>query len=164
MSPIRLGRSGSGFLRFFELVEGKLERAETNRFDFLDVNLIFAALFVDTDGSAHRDLQAVFGAELDAALLLFEENAADLSAIVFESEIDVAGLGFAAIGDLALNENVGEIPGEEVTEAASKFADRQDLTRGLEVEGELAQAAAPSPRFCVIADSKRFSARVKAVE
>jgi hypothetical protein len=83
-------------------------------------------------------LQAVFGAELDAALLLFEENATDLGAIVFQGEVDVAGLGFAAVGDFALDEDVGEVAGEKIADAAGKLADRQDLAVGLEVEGELA--------------------------
>jgi hypothetical protein len=83
-------------------------------------------------------LQAVFRAELDAALLLFEENAADLGTIILQGEVDVAGLGFAAVGDFPLDENVGEISGQQVADARGKFADGKDLARGLEVEGELA--------------------------
>jgi len=69
-----------GFETFFQLLEGELQRALPHQVDFLDVNLIFAALFVDADGAAHGDLQTVLGAELDAALLLLEVNAADLGA------------------------------------------------------------------------------------
>src|SRR5260370_18577084 len=99
-----------GFEAFFQLIESKLQGAEADGLDLLDINLIFAALLIDTDGAAHGDLQAVLGAELDAALLLLEENAADLGAVVLQSEIDVARLGFAAVGDFALDDDFGEIP------------------------------------------------------
>src|SRR2546428_6138391 len=81
-----------GFEALFQLLEGELQRALPHQLDFLDVNLIFAALFVDADTAADGDLQAVLGAELDAALLLLEVNAANLRAVVLQSEIDVAGL------------------------------------------------------------------------
>src|SRR5215467_5396887 len=125
------------FEPLFELIESKLERTEADRLDFLEVNLIFAALLVDTDGAAHGDLQTVFGAEFDAALLLLEEDAADLGAIVFQCEVDVAGLGFAAVGDFALDKDVGEIPSEEVADAGGEFADSEHRAGGLEVKGEL---------------------------
>jgi hypothetical protein len=83
-------------------------------------------------------LQAVFGAELDAALLLLEEHAADLRAIVFQSEVDVAGLGFAAVGDFTLDENVSEVLGEKIANARGEFADGPGAAFGHEVEGELA--------------------------
>src|SRR5256885_9816008 len=41
---------------------------------------------------------------LPISLLLFEENAFNLRAVVLQGEIDVAGLRFAAVGDFALNE------------------------------------------------------------
>src|SRR5437667_4301658 len=126
-----------GFEAFFQLLEGELQRALSNQVDFLDVNLIFAALLVDADRAAHGDLQAVFGAELDAALLLLEINAADLGAIVFQSEIDVAGLGCAAVGDFALHADVGEIPGEEIADLSGQLADGEGVARGHEVESEL---------------------------
>ena len=112
--PMRLGSSGSGFLRaaieqafgfeaFLQLLKGQLQRAASDGLEILDVNLIFAARFVNADRAAHGHLQAVFGTELDAALLLLEENAADLRAIVFQSEVEVAGLRFAAVGDFAFD-------------------------------------------------------------
>ena len=120
------------------MIEGKLQGTQTDRFDFLNVNLIFAALLVDADGSAHRDLQAVFGAELDAALLLLEENAANLGAIVLQREIDVVGLGFATVGDFALDEDVGEVTGKQVADAGGELAYGEHLAGGLEVKGKLA--------------------------
>src|SRR5439155_26801031 len=103
----------------------------------IDVDLIFAALLVGADGASHRDLQAVLRAVLDAALLLLEINARDLGAVVFQSEIDVAGLGGAAIGDFALHADVGEIPGEQVANFSGQFADGEDVASGHEVESEL---------------------------
>src|SRR2546430_8633259 len=87
----------------FQLLEGKLQRAAPNGLEIVHVNLIFAAGFVDAYGAAHGHQQAVFGAELDAALLLLEIHAADLSAVVFQGEVDVAGLGLAAVGDFPLD-------------------------------------------------------------
>ena len=79
-----------GFEAFLQLLEGELQRAEAYRLDILDVDLVFAACFIDADRAANGDVQAVLGAELDAALLLFEENAADLGAVVLEREVDMA--------------------------------------------------------------------------
>src|SRR2546429_5950429 len=41
----------SGFEALLQLLESELQRALPHQFDFLDVNLIFAALLVDTDGA-----------------------------------------------------------------------------------------------------------------
>src|SRR5256712_1984118 len=125
------------FEAFFQLLEGELQRALPHQIDFLDVNLILAALLVDADAAAHGDLQTVFGAELDAALLLLEVNAADLGAIIFQSEINVAGLGFAAVGDFALDADVGEVFGKEVADFPSQLADGPSLAVGHEIEREL---------------------------
>src|SRR5260370_1218844 len=112
-------------------------RTARDRFEILHVNLIFAALLVDADGAADGDKKAVFGAELDAAPLLLEENAADLRAIVFQSEVDVTGLRFAAIGNFALNADVGEVFGEKIADAGGQLADGPDGAGGDEVKGGL---------------------------
>ena len=119
------------------MLEGELQSTLPYEVDFLDVNLIFAALFVNTDAAAHGDLQAVFGTELDAALLLLEINAFHLSAIVFEREVDVAGLGCAAVGDFALHTDVGKVFGEEVADLSGQLADGKGVARGHQVESEL---------------------------
>ena len=82
---------------FFKLLEGELQRADAERLHAFHVNLIFAALFVNADAPAQRDFEAVFNAEFEAAAVLFEPNAADLGLFIFEREIEMAGLGFAAV-------------------------------------------------------------------
>src|SRR4029077_7518023 len=126
------------FEAFLQLLEGELQRAETNGLDILDVNLVFAASFVNADRAAHGDVQAVFGPELDAALLLLEEDAANLGAVIFKGEVDVAGLGFAAIGDFALDPDIREILAEKIADAGGEFANGPGPAGGLEVESELA--------------------------
>ena len=49
----------------------------------------------------------------------------------------MAGLGFAAVGDFALNTDVSEVFSKEVTDLAGQLADRESLALGHEVEGEL---------------------------
>ena len=121
--PMQRGSTGSGFFAllrkqtfgveaFLQLLEGQLQRAEADRLDAFDINLIFAARFVDADGAAHGDVQAVFRAELHGAQLRFEADAANLRAFIFQRAVDVAGLRFAAIGNFALHQDVGEIFGQ----------------------------------------------------
>ena len=50
----------------------------------------------------------------------------------------MAGLGFAAIGDFALDEDVGEVAREQVADASREFTDGKNLAGGLEIECELA--------------------------
>ena len=77
-TPMQRGSTGSGFLRassnrpsswsrFLQLLEGQLQRAEADRLDVADVNLILAARFVDAERAAHGDVQAVLGAEFQSA-------------------------------------------------------------------------------------------------
>jgi len=49
---------------------------------------------------------------------VLEVNAADLGAVVLQGQIDVAGLGFAAVGDFALDADVSEVFGEQVADLA----------------------------------------------
>src|SRR5258708_31400454 len=89
------------------------------------------------DGGVQGGGEAVVGVEPYAALLLLEVNAADLGAVVLQGEVDVAGLGFAAVGDFALDADVSEIFGEEVADLSGQLADGEGLALGHEVEGEL---------------------------
>ena len=73
-----------------------------------DVNLIFAAHFVDAERTANGDVQAVFGAELQSASLVAEADAANLRARVLQSEIQMSRLRRAVIGNFAFDPNVAE--------------------------------------------------------
>ena len=50
-----------------QLIEGELQRAEPVRLHALADDLIFALRLVDAQASAHDDVQAVFGLELQRA-------------------------------------------------------------------------------------------------
>src|SRR6266481_1998246 len=132
------GKEAFGFEALFELLEGKLERAESDRLDMLDIDLVFAARFVNADGATHRDVQAVFGAELHGAELILEADAAHLGAFVFQGAVDVAGLCFVAVGDFAGDPDVGEIAGEEVADPGGQLGDREGAAFRHQVELKLA--------------------------
>src|SRR2546429_490589 len=53
-----------------------------------------------------------------------------LGAIVFQSEVDVAGLGGAAVGDFSLHADVGEIPGEQIANFSGQLTDSKGVARG----------------------------------
>src|SRR4029077_5307349 len=76
------GKEALGFEALLELLEGELQRAKSNGLNILDINLVFAARFIDADGAAYRDVQTVFGAKLHGAELILETDAADLRALV----------------------------------------------------------------------------------
>ncbi len=132
------GEEAFGFEALLELLEGELQSTESDRFDVLDIDLVFAARFVDADGAAHGDVQAVFGAELHGAELILEADAADLGALVFERAIDVAGLRFVAVGDFARDPDVGEVAGEEIADLGGQLGDGESAAVGHQVELKLA--------------------------
>ena len=136
-----LGQHGKGLLALdaeqafgvqalFQLLEGELERAETDRLDVLDVDLILAALLVDADGAAYGDVQAVFRAEFEAHQLGAKADAADLRAGVLEREVEMAGLGRVGVGNFALDEDSAELSSEQVANARGQIADRPDFALG----------------------------------
>ena len=136
-----LGKHGKRFLArgieealgvqaLFQLIEGELQRAEADRLDVFDIKLIFAAGFVDADGAAHGDVQAVLGTEFQAGKLGAETDAANLRAIILEREIEMAGLGGVRIGHFALDEDVGKLAGEEIADAHGEVAHRPDGAAG----------------------------------
>ena len=101
----------------FKLLEGELERAESDRLDVRDVNLIFAAQFVDAERAAHGDVQAVLGAELQGASLVAETDAANLRARIFQGEVEMSRLRRAVIRDFAFDPDVAEGALEKFGEA-----------------------------------------------
>ena len=113
-----------------ELLEGQLQRAASDRFEMLDVDLIFAARFVHADGAAHGDVQAVLGAEFQAQQLLAEADAANLRFGVLQREVAVAGLRGVGVGDFAFHLDVGEFAREQVADARGEVADGPDAALG----------------------------------
>ena len=167
---LAIGREEAlGFETFFQLVEGKLQRAETDGLDALHINLIVAAGFVDADGAAHGDVQSVLGAEFHGADLRFETDSAELRDLIFQDEINVTGLRFVAVGDFAFDEDVGEVAREEIADASGEFGNRVDAPLGHQVELELAHGACsvvrvpssvlPSRMRTIEAGSMTFAAR-----
>src|SRR5439155_7877710 len=61
----------------------------------------------------------------------------NLRALIFQCEVDVARLRFAAIRDFALDRNIGEVFSEQVADLPSQLADREGFATGHEVEAEL---------------------------
>ncbi len=92
-----------GFEALLQLVEGKLERAESHRLDVLDVNLVFAASLVNADRAADRHVQAVLGTKLQADELLAKADAANLRASVLQREVEMAGLRRMGVRDFSLD-------------------------------------------------------------
>ena len=128
-TPMQRGSTGSGFLRassnkpssckfFLQLLEGELQRAEADRLDVGDVNLIFAARFVDAERAAHRDVQSVLGAELQAAHLIAKADAANLRARVLQREIKMPGLRRVVVRDFAFDPHVAECAFEQIARCA----------------------------------------------
>src|SRR6266403_2330519 len=148
------GEEAFGLEAFLELLKRELQGAKADRLDVLNVNLVFAARFIDADGAAHGDVQTVFGAELHGAELILEANALYLRALVFQSAIDVAGLGFVAIGDFASDPDIGKVAGEKVADLGGQLGDREGAAFGHQVELKLTHEAPPPPGIFVKADSK----------
>ncbi len=119
-----------GVQALFQLIEGQLQRAEADRLNVLDIKLIFAAGFVDADGAAHGDVQAILGAEFQAGQLGAETDAANLGARILEREIEMAGLGGVGVGHFALDEDVGKLAGQKIADAHGEIAHRPDGAAG----------------------------------
>ena len=126
------GRSEKAFFEqaFFELLEGELQRAEADRIDMGDVNLIFAARVVDAERTADGDVQTVFRFAFDSTHLIAEADAADLGARVFQGEVIMSRLRSAAVGDFAFHRNIRESAFEQFADAGGQLADFPGATLG----------------------------------
>ena len=116
--PTVRGNAGSGRLRsgveeafgleaLLELLEGELERAGADRLQGFGDKLHLAALLVDADAAAGKDVQAVFRAEAEQRGLAAKEDDGKLGVGIFQGEVNVAGGRRAQVGDFALDPNVG---------------------------------------------------------
>ena len=122
-------------LKFFlQLLEGELQRAQAHGLDVADVNLIFAARFVDAERAADGDVQAVLGAEFQQPRLIAETDAANLRSCVLQSEIEMAGLRRVVIRDFAFDPHIRKRALEQIADALGQLADFPDVPLGREIE------------------------------
>jgi len=146
-----------------ELLEGELEGAGAARTHGLGDELELAAGFVYGDAAADFYREAVLGFEPQQLRLGAEEHDGKLRVAVLEGEVDVAGGGGAAVGDLALDvEDAGVGAFDVLAEFRDQLADGvEDGFAGLrgcglldwgfgregEVEGELWEFGLWPPGF-----------------
>ena len=90
-----------------ELFEGELQGPRAARLQRLGDELELAARLVDGDAAAHQDGESILRAEAEELGLAAEEHDRKLRFAVLEREVDVAGGRGAAVGDLALDPEVG---------------------------------------------------------
>ena len=72
-----------------------------------------AALLVDAYFAADANVEAVFGAEAEEDGLAAEEDYGELGLRVFEGKVEMAGGGWAKIGDFAFDPDVAEFGFDE---------------------------------------------------
>jgi len=89
-------------------------------------------------------LQPIFRLELHAALLLLEENAANLRAIIFQREVVMTGHGRAAIGDFALNGYIREVFRQQVANPRRQITDGENSALRLQIKLKLAHSLEPN--------------------
>ena len=132
----------------FELLEGELQRARAAGLDRLGDELELAARLVDGDAAAHQDGEAILRAEAEHLGLAAKEHDGELGFAVFEREVDVAGGRGAAVGDLALDPEVGVVALDLLADAGDEVADGPDAAvgwwsaRGWRVYGDGVRAGA----------------------
>ena len=98
-----------GFQLGLELFKRNLERARALRFQVFRRNLQFATVLVDGHPAANHHLHAIFRTKPQQARLRAEHHDADLRTLVFQREVEMAGIMGAEIGDLAFHPGVGEL-------------------------------------------------------
>ena len=107
-----------------ELLEGELEGAGAARTEGFGDELELAAGFVDGDATADFNREAVAELEVEQLGLAPEHDDGELGVPVFEREVEVAGAGGAAVGDLALDVEDAGVGGFEVpAELGDELAD-----------------------------------------
>src|SRR5580704_3051772 len=114
----------------FKLLESELQRAEADRVDMGDVNLIFAPRVVDAERTADGDVQTVFRFAFDSTHLIAKAHAADLGARVFQGEVIMSRLRGATVRDFAFHRNIRESAFEQLADAGGQLADFPGATLG----------------------------------
>lgn|SRR5665213_902590 len=79
------------FEALLELFKGKLQRARPDGFHGFGDELELAALFVNADATANKDVQAVFWPKTEQHGLAAKEHDGKLSVGVLKREVDMAG-------------------------------------------------------------------------
>jgi hypothetical protein len=99
-----------------------------------------AALLINTDAAADEDVEAIFRTEAEKHGLAAKENDGELGVGVLEGEIDMAGRGWAEVGDFAFNPDIAVLLLDEFADLRDEFADGPDAagrSRIVEREVEL---------------------------
>lgn len=130
------------FKALLELLEGKLQRAGADRFHGFSNKLELAALLVNADAAADKDVESIFRAEAQQYGLAAKENDRQLCVGVFEREVNMAGGSGPIVGDFAFDPDVDVGLLDKFTDLADEFAHGPN-TAGralfLEAEAELRQ-------------------------
>ena len=109
----------------FQLLERDLERAGAGRLEGVGDQLIVALLLIDAEPSARDHAHAIFRLELQSLYRRAEHHAAQLCAVIFEAEVEMARTPLLAVGQLAFDEHVAEVRLDLLFESRRQFAHRQ---------------------------------------
>ncbi|MCU1318967.1 MAG: hypothetical protein JWP98_485, partial [Edaphobacter sp.] len=113
-----------------ELLEGQLEGTGSAWLHGFGDELELAAALVDGDAATDENGEAIGQAEAEELGLTAEEDDGKLGFAVFEGEVDVAGGGGAAVGDLALDPDVGVAGLDLLADVGDEGADGPDAALG----------------------------------
>ena len=112
----------------FELFECELQGAQTRRLEHLDNQLVFAASFVRAYAAARAKPLSILRTESKQSRRIAETHGGQLRAIVLQCEVEVAGRGCLAVGQLAFHPDVDETPLQHVANLEAEFRYRIDLS------------------------------------
>src|SRR5262249_40928068 len=115
-----------------ELLEGELERAVAVELERFDLQLVFAARFVDVDAAARQHRGAVLRLELQEPGGRPEADAAELGFGVLQCEVVVAAGGELDAGDLTRDPDIEKLLVEDSADGGVKLRDRKDIALGAE--------------------------------
>ena len=108
-----------------ELLKGKLQGSGSARLNGFGDELKLPARFVDRDPATHQNFQAVFNAEAVRLGLAPEEHDGKLRLTIFQREVDVAGGGGSAVGDLSKDGDIAIPLFQLASDERDQFGDRK---------------------------------------
>ena len=115
----------------FEFFEGDLQGADPLHFDGVDDELVLAADVIDGEVALQDHFLAVGDEFAMGDIFAAEEDATELSAGIFEGEINVAGALLAEVGDFAGDPDGADFFFEETPDFESEFGNGKDVMDGL---------------------------------